>query len=301
MPLPPEHCGLLIEVVPSLNGTLSHTLPNKSPNKSAETLAVEKWLPQIIPYMDLPSRQLIAQLPLLATPLAETDTAVTGILLLQVSIPTGGEKPRFQISLHHRDDAGARLGVDFNAGKLTYRLRHSNSIKQDLTRALGVKPGIRPRILDLTAGLGKDAFVLASQGCQVVAVERHPLIYLLLADGVRRAVNDLRTQVTAALLDLRHADGRSVMAQIQSQDFDVIYLDPMYPHRDKTALVKQDMRLLRDVAGDDLDAEQLFQAALSTAGKRITVKRPLHAPRLGLQPPDLQYKGTSTRFDVYFS
>jgi 16S rRNA (guanine1516-N2)-methyltransferase len=79
----------------------------------------------------------------------------------------------------------------------------------------------------------------------------------------------------------------------------VIYLDPMFPPRQKSALVKKEMRVLHDLVGADTDAEQLFDAARATSIRRIVVKRPRIAPALSRVPASHNFCGKSNRFDVY--
>ena len=133
----------------------------------------------------------------------------------------------------------------------------------------------------------------------MLAVERNPLIYVVLADGLRRAAANPNSTNTCANLTLVHLDAKTYLNDQAADDFDVIYLDPMYPHRRKSALVKQEMRVLREYTGDDEDAAALLSNSLASGVKRVVVKRPLHAPVLGNKKPSLQYRGKSTRFDVY--
>lgn len=85
----------------------------------------------------------------------------------------------------------------------------------------------------------------------------------------------------------------------QGTTFQVVYLDPMFPHNDKSALVKKEMRAFRPVVGDDLDADQLLDAALAIAENRVVVKRPRKAPFLADRKPSLQFQGKSSRYDIY--
>ncbi|NJN45348.1 MAG: class I SAM-dependent methyltransferase [Candidatus Competibacteraceae bacterium] len=196
----------------------------------------------------------------------------------------------------------AEVYVDFVAGNVSYRRRFGGGRRQLLGRAMGLKSGYRPTVLDSTAGLGRDAFVLASLGCSVQLVERSPIIGALLQDGLKRAVtvSDLGAWINTRM-QLRIADSHSLMATLtDSERPAVVYLDPMYPHRTKTALVKKEMRLLQRIIGADNDSATLLQAALSCARRRVVVKRPRQAPSLTGPHPDVQYTGKTTRFDVYF-
>ncbi len=194
---------------------------------------------------------------------------------------------------------GATL-VDFVGGKMGYRSKNSGFKDQDIIKACGIKKGMRPSILDATAGLGRDGFVLAGTGCKVTMVERNPIIALLLEDGIRRALAAPETADAAANISAHNMDSTEFINSINDPDRpEVIYLDPMYPHRTKSSLVKKEMRALRDVVGDDFDSDGLLIAALKKASKRVVVKRPKGAEYLADKKPSMSFDGKSTRFDVY--
>src|SRR3990167_8916605 len=130
--------------------------------------------------------------------------------------------------------------------------------------------------------------------------ERSPIIHALLQDGLMRAQKEAWFQ--ALSLTLHHADGIIYLSQLHQDNYpDVIYIDPMFPEKTKSALVKKEMRVLRSVVGDDLDSEKLLSAALSIAKKRVVVKRSKLAPTLSDKKPDVVYTGKSSRFDVYLT
>jgi 16S rRNA (guanine1516-N2)-methyltransferase len=198
-------------------------------------------------------------------------------------------------------DAPGPVYVDFINGPLAYRRRHGGR-RQPLARAIGLKGGVNPAVLDATAGLGRDAFVLACLGCSVHLVERSPVIAALVRDGLERAAQD--PEIGAILrerLRLTVTDSRTLLANLgESERPDVVYLDPMYPHRRKAALVKKEMRLLRGLVGDDPDAPVLLAAALRCARRRVVVKRPRLAPFLEGSRPAMSITAENTRFDVYW-
>ena len=168
-----------------------------------------------------------------------------------------------------------------------------------LAKAVGIRPGIRPTILDATAGMGRDAFVLAQLGCSLKLIERHPLIAALLADGLQRAQADAEVAPIIARMQLRGGDAITLMRDWHDELPQVIYLDPMFPHRDKSALVKKEMRLFRVLAGDDDDAPALLEAAWQLASHRVVVKRPRKAPAIVGPSPAYVLEGKSSRFDIY--
>lgn len=191
--------------------------------------------------------------------------------------------------------------VDFVEGKAGYRLRSQEGRKQPLGRAIGLKPGYHPRVIDGTAGLGRDGFVLASLGCQVTLVERSPVIAALLRDGLDRAGQDpVVGPIVREQLSLVEADTASYLGSLpEAARPDVVYLDPMYPHRQKSALVKKEMRAFRAVVGEDPDAGKMLAAALTCARKRVAVKRPKGAEPLPGPAPSLEISSPNTRYDIY--
>lgn len=196
--------------------------------------------------------------------------------------------------------------IDFLRGAMGYRRKHGGGRRQALARAIGLKEGYRPTVIDATAGLGRDAFILAELGCRVRMLERSPIIHALLEDGLQRAATDpacaeiIRTRITLTLgeavkvLALPPSSPTSPFAATE-----VIYLDPMFPIREKSALVKKEMRLLRRISGDDADADLLLAAALGRAERRVVVKRPRSAPPIPGPPPSFSLSGKSNRFDIY--
>ena len=204
-----------------------------------------------------------------------------------------------QLQLRKNGKGKGTLYVDFLSGAQTYRRLHGGGIKQPLARAVGIKSGIRPFILDVTAGLGNDAFLLATLGCRVSMVERSPVLAALLRDGLERAASDpeLR-EIIENRVTLLEGDGRTILADLQEKP-DTIYMDPMYPHRNKSALNRQEMRIIRSLVGDDKDADQLLRAALLQANKRVVVKRPKGAPQIDKQIPSHVISMKNSRYDVY--
>ncbi len=191
------------------------------------------------------------------------------------------------------------LLVDFVCGKSGYRRLHNCTIKQPLARAVGIKPGFRPSVLDGTAGLGSDGFVLACLGCNVTLVERSGVLGALIEDGLRRAMlDDAVGKIVKERISLKIADTKEALESLSSKPY-CVYLDPMYPQREKSALNKMQMRILRMLVGDDLDSAPLLQCSLAHATNRVVVKRPKSAPALGGRLPSHQISMKNHRFDVY--
>jgi 16S rRNA (guanine1516-N2)-methyltransferase len=170
----------------------------------------------------------------------------------------------------------------------------------------GVLPGARmlPGVLDLTAGLCEDAWLLASWGCRVIAVERCATAFALARDGLRRAAQDERLREIAGRITLTHAQAGAFLADGAWREvlpIDAVYLDPMFPPRVKRALESKAMRVLRRCVGDDEDAAEVARLALQVVPcRRVVVKRPLHGERLlgDIEPVSVQ-RGKALRWDVY--
>lgn len=192
------------------------------------------------------------------------------------------------------------LFVDFVHGKNGYRLAQNCTSKQPIARAVGIKPGFRPTILDGTAGLGADAFVLASLACRVTMCERSPIIGALLEDGLRRAAGEEKTAGIVERLDLVQEDTREYLENT-TETFHTIFLDPMYPHRNQSSLNKQTLRVIRSLVGGDPDSAALLEIARERAENRVVVKRPRKAPLLSEVRPSHVILMKNSRFDIYLT
>ncbi|MCW9717262.1 class I SAM-dependent methyltransferase [Avibacterium sp. 21-599] len=189
--------------------------------------------------------------------------------------------------------------VDFVSGTMAHRRKFGGGRGEAIAKAVGIKKDYLPTLIDATAGLGRDAFVLAAIGCQVRLVERHPVVYLLLQDGLQRAYQDAEIgammQQNMQLLPVKQI-GDLAQQGIQA---DVVYLDPMYPHKTKSALVKKEMRVFQHLVGADEDADALLAPALQIAQKRVVVKRPDYAEFLAQKTPHFSRETKNHRFDIY--
>ncbi|KKO44806.1 DNA polymerase I [Arsukibacterium ikkense] len=187
--------------------------------------------------------------------------------------------------------------VDFASGASSYRRQHGGGKSEAIAKAVGLNKKATLSVLDATAGLGRDAFVLASLGARVTLVERNPVVAALLFDGLRRAAAEPQLTAVAARMQLCHSS--ALAALTTSEPVDVVFLDPMFPAREKSAQVKKEMRAFHDVVGSDDDADSLLAPALLLAQKRVVVKRPGYAGWLAGQAPTMAVTGKNNRFDVY--
>ncbi|MDN3652943.1 class I SAM-dependent methyltransferase [Thalassotalea ponticola] len=206
------------------------------------------------------------------------------------------------VALHKTDEP--KLGgihVDFVGGAAGHRRKFGGGRGQDIAKAVGLKHGFNPHVLDATAGLGRDAFVLANLGCRLTMIERQQPVAALLDDGLRRAQQDEELGAwISERMQLIHASSIDAMASEQAlADIDVVYLDPMYPHREKSAAVKKEMRVFQGLVGSDPDADQLLDKALAIAKYRVVVKRPNYAEPLAGRKPSTSIKMKKNRFDIY--
>ena len=191
--------------------------------------------------------------------------------------------------------------ADFVSGAVAHRRKFGGGKGQMIAKAVGIKGSVRPQVADVTAGLGRDSFVLATLGCEVTMVERSPIIHALLEAGLEQAQRDPEVADIASRMHLVHSDS---IEWLQSQQVtehrpQVVYVDPMFPHTDKSAMVKKEMRVFRDVVGDDDDSAALLSAALEAAENRVVVKRPRKAPVIDGQAPGYELSGKSSRYDIY--
>ena len=193
------------------------------------------------------------------------------------------------------------VSADFGSAAMRHRRRGGQN--ELLGRAVGVSASRQPSILDATAGLGRDSFVLADMGCSVTLCEREPVIAALLQWGLAAAAasEDAWLARVARRMALRTGDARDVFAD-GAVPADVIYLDPMFPPRDKSAAVKKEMALFQLLLDSDTarhEAADLLAWALGQDVARVVVKRPARAAPVAGAVPSHHIAGKAVRFDVY--
>ena len=195
------------------------------------------------------------------------------------------------------------LCIDFIRGNLAHRQQFGGGRGQSIAKAVGLKSGNTPSVLDTTAGLAGDAFVLATLGCSLTLIERSPIIFTLIESAVERAsLNEIFTPILDQGFKLINEDAIDYIADRLadgSEPPDVIYIDPMYPDRKKSALVKKDMQILQRLHETDDKTSELLETAMQFARKRVVVKRPLRAETLNSRVPSTCIKSKKTRYDIY--
>ncbi|PCI21428.1 MAG: SAM-dependent methyltransferase [Piscirickettsiaceae bacterium] len=191
------------------------------------------------------------------------------------------------------------LSIDFVLGKSQHRRLYGGGKNQPLAKACGLNKHPEWNILDATAGLGRDAFVLASLGSNITLCEQNAVLYSLLVDALSRASNDIEaTDIIDRMTCVHHNTIDYLNLSIKSPA-DVIYLDPMYPDRKKSAKIKKDMQILQHLVGHSGEEGALLDIALQTASHRVVVKRPKSAEPLSSIKPSYIVSSPNTRYDVY--
>ena len=225
------------------------------------------------------------------------------------------------LSLWRPEGRETPLTVDFGTGRMGYRLAAERARHERLVRAAGKlskpdsdsgppdsqvagqqsAPAVQKGLLvDATAGLGRDAALLARAGWQLILLERQPLLHALLVDALQRDPDMARRMQPLRVdsVEWLHARLHSALPRPE-----VVCLDPMFPEREKSAAIKKDLAWLQqlcDVAPEE-DESALLGAARALAGKRVVVKRPLRAPPLAGVSPSHALPGKTVRFDVYLT
>ncbi len=198
--------------------------------------------------------------------------------------------------------------VDFVHGKVDHRRRFGGGQGQMIAKAVGVSGRFHPHVLDTTAGLGGDGFVLACLNCQLTLLERNPIVHALLNDGLERARHCDQTDIQAIIENMQllpidaieHLQAlKSHPGQHATSGYDVIYIDPMFPERKKSAAVKKEMQFFHQLVGADSDQAQLLSSAIKAAKYRAVVKRPRLAETIGGISPSYQLMGKTSRYDIY--
>lgn len=194
---------------------------------------------------------------------------------------------------------GQILRGDFT--RMLPRLKAGKLSGELLVRAAKIKgkEGLLTAV-DATAGLGEDSLLLAAAGFHVTLCERNPVVYELLRDAVRRAERIPELAEIVGRMELRHEDSIETMRQLEFAP-DVILLDPMFPERQKSALVKKKLQMIQKLELPCMDERELLIAAVRAKPKKLIVKRPPKGPYLAEIKPDHSITGKAVRFDCFVS
>lgn len=255
---------------------------------------------------------MITQMKIAVASPAPSLSDQTEKLATRLNLPMADSEEQYDLLLKYSDKGlelvkpndpllTGSVRVDFTSGRQEFRRKQQK--KELLVRAAGCKKNTSLSIIDATGGLGRDSFLLAASGCRVQIFEQQPIIAALLTDGLERAREHPETSGLVEHIRLRVGNAVTALQEMKQcgRQVDTVYLDPMFPHRRKSALVKKELQILQLLTPvpSDKASEELLQAAFAVAGKRVVVKRSLKAPFLTDITPSYSLTGKTVRFDVY--
>lgn len=207
------------------------------------------------------------------------------------------------LAIYACDRSHGPIRIDFSGGKSAHRRQFGGGRGQPLARALGIGKIPVTHVIDATAGFGADAFVMATLGMTVTLLEQSTILAALLDQAI---VSSKKDETTAEITDRMQVINTNAIAWLEQKSTaaaDVIYLDPMYPVRTKSAQVKKEMQLLHRLIGPDLQGQKLLLTAFGKARRRVVVKRPADAKPLVQDaahlPQRIEIRSPNTRYDIY--
>ena len=192
------------------------------------------------------------------------------------------------------------LKCSFIEGPILHRLKYGKGRGQNLAKAVGMRFNKNRNIIDATAGLGYDSFILASLGAKVTLIERSQKMHELLQNGIDEG-KSFGGEIEKIInrMELLFGDSKDILPKLTPE---VIMIDTMYKDRKKTALVKNNMRLVRDIVGPDSDYIDLLKVALNCATNRVVLKQPKYAePIKEIRKCSHQILGKTIRYDVFMT
>ena len=158
------------------------------------------------------------------------------------------------------------------------------------------KPEGGEKAVDATAGLGEDSFILAAGGYEVEMFEHNPVTFSLLNDALIRARKDPKLKDIAKRMSLKEGDSKELLSGLTYSP-DLIYLDPMFPEKKKSAETKKKLQVLHRIELPCSDENELLKAAISSKPKKIIIKRPPDGDFLGGMRPTYSIERKAVRFD----
>lgn len=184
---------------------------------------------------------------------------------------------------------------DFDS--MTRRVTEGRLLHEMLVKAVKTDTP-NPKAIDATAGMGEDSFLIAAAGYQVTLQEQNPVIAALLKDAVRRGKKNSAIKDIVNRMSVVEGESAQILRSM-IDEVDLIYLDPMFPARQKSGLINKKLQLIQKLEPPCTDEHELFEAAISARPKKIVVKRPLKSPYLDGKEPNYQLKGKAIRYDCY--
>ena len=253
----------------------------------------------IVPHINASAQKLLRDkdiISYLLTELPQDDSGIKFFLIYQ--------KKGLSLAQISTDNSYL-ICANFHGDTIKYRRQKGGGKKEMIAKAVGLSGESSLNILDATCGLGADAFIMASLGGNITMTERVAEVYALVKDALKQAQEwgrDTDPELIAIInrMNLINADAKEYMLTVSPKCRpDVIYLDPMFPPRKKSAKVKKDMSVFHNLVGTDNDSYEMLPLALSCALKRVVVKRPRVASTLSSKTANYSFKGKSNRYDVY--
>lgn len=207
--------------------------------------------------------------------------------------------PKLTILFHAKGVSLTGYGLSYQGDfeNMLHRVTNGRLQHEMLVRAAkSDKPG--RKAIDATAGMGEDAFLLAAQGYEVTLFEQNPVIAVLLKDALRRAKKHPVLKDIASRMNLVQDNSVEGMSKLLDP-VDVIYLDPMFPARQKSSLINKKLQLIQKLEPPCSAETELFDAAIKTRPSKIIVKRPLKSEFLAERKPSYTLSGKAIRYDCY--
>ena len=189
-----------------------------------------------------------------------------------------------------------KLVLQGDFSQMVRRAAPANLSHELLVRAARLKGVAAPTVVDATAGLGEDSFLLAAAGFSVVLCERDPIVAALLDDALRRGTQAERVSDVVVRMRLEPRDALDVLPQLETPP-DVVFLDPMFPAKRKNALTNKKLQLIQRLERPCTDETALMEVALRSARAKVVVKRPLKGAYLGGIKPNYSLTGKTVRYD----
>lgn len=193
--------------------------------------------------------------------------------------------------------AGSGLILRADLTGMLPRIRTANLRNELLVRAAKIRGAAGElRAVDATAGFGEDSLLLAAAGFSVRLYEYNPVTAILLEDALQRAAQVPELSDIVSRMGLLKEDSVEAMPRLPFAP-DVILLDPMFPARQKSGLIRKKLQLIQKLEKPCADEETLMKAALAARPKKIVIKRPAKGPYLAGIRPGYSIEGKVIRYD----
>lgn len=126
--------------------------------------------------------------------------------------------------------------------------------------------------------------------------EHNPVTAVLLRDALIRGKQDPNLREIASRMSLIEGDSKDLLLQLDYTP-DLVYLDPMFPEKKKSAETKKKLQMLRLIELPCSDENELLKAAMDVHARKIVIKRPPGGKYLGGIRPSYSIVRKAVRFD----